>query len=548
MSLERDRISRRTLIGGLGGLTVGSIVAPWGALATVGGAHEPIRGMYVHRAWPYRRPYAARAWTLADWRGFAEGLGELGFNTVVVWPVIEIMPLPPTPSDTADLELLAGVIEMLHGMRMKVFTTLCPNIVANDAAARAVPFHDRHYFHSLDYVDPADHAAIEALVAVREEHLRPLRQMDGCVIIDSDTGSFPGAKNDDFVSLLVAHRRMLDRLRPGIELLYWMHVGWEAYGRYHATGTLEWASRGEVADLLAKLEAADPAPWGISVHSLGRHADLEVARERGLESRAVFFNYGAIEGEPTFPMTNFGGDNAFQAGRFEANQLRADRAVGARGVVGNAQTHCLQLPNIFAFSRGFTEAAVAEADFVSFANDLVPGHGELIVAAWQALAGDDAEAMRRVIGQLATAAAAGPTAGRLGGLVFGDPGRFLADLGMQLEVRLAGLELVAASEQSVDAARLKAFVAAAERWQGTHGYQCMWNIATLPTLDDVLRKLGSARLDALLAEKDWWSATNPSLVGATPFERHQDQNRKWDTHTVRVLAVLREIADTLAER
>jgi hypothetical protein len=542
MCLEHDRITRRTLFNGLGGLTVGGVVTPWAALAAVGAAHEPIRGMYVHRAWPYRRPYAARAWTLTDWRGFAEGLGELGFNTVIVWPMIEIMPLPPTPSDTTDLELLAGVIDMLHGMRMKVFTTLCPNIVADDAAARAVPFPDRHYFHSLDYVDPADHAAIERMVAVREEHLRPLAEMDGCVIIDSDTGSYPGARNDDFVNILRAHRRMLDRLRPGIELLYWMHAGWEAYGRYHATGTFEWASRSEVADLLTKLEAADPAPWGISVHSLGRHADLEVARERGLESRAVFFNYGAIEGEPTFPMTNFGGENAFQAGRF-----RMDEATDARGVVGNAQTHCLQLPNIFAFSRGFTDTAVTEADYVSFANDLVPGHGNLIVTAWQALAGNDAEAMRMVVGRLTAAAAAGPTTGRLGGLLFGDPGRFLTDLGMQLELRLAGVELIAASEQPVDVARLRAFVAAAERWQGRHGYQCMWNVATLPKLDEVLRKLGSPKIDTLLAEKDWWSAANPSLAGATPFERHQDQNRKWDTHTVRVLATLKEIADSREE-
>lgn len=545
MNHKDHRITRRSMIGGLGGLALGGVAAQTTILAAGSPGMEPIRGMYVHRAWPYRRPYAARAWTLADWRGFAEGLGELGFNTVVVWPVIEIMPLPPTPSDSADLELLAGVIEMLHGMGMKVFTTLCPNIVADDAAARAVPFHDRHYFHSLDYVDPADHDAIEALVAVREEHLRPLRQMDGCVIIDSDTGSYPGAKNDDFVALLMAHRRMLDRLRPGIELLYWMHVGWEAYGRYHATGTLEWANHREVTDLLEKLEAADPAPWGISVHSLGRHADLEVARERGLESRAVFFNYGAIEGEPTFPMTNFGGDNAFQAGRFET-----DQTTGARGVVGNAQTHCLQLPNIFAFSRGFTDAAVTEADYVAFADGLVPGHGELIVGAWQALAGDDAEAMRKVIGQLAAPPAGGPAAGepvagRLGGLLFGDPGRFLADLLMQLELRLAGIELIAASEQSVDGARLEAFVAAAERWQNAHGYQCMWNIATLPKLDDVLRKLNSAWLDSLLAEKDWWSATNSSIVGATPFERHQDQNRKWDTHTVRVLEALKEITAAL---
>jgi hypothetical protein len=534
MGTRVDQVTRRMLIGGIGSLTLVGIIAPGETRAAGDAGHEPIRGMYVHRAWPYRRPYAARAWTRADWRGFAEGLGELGFNTVVVWPVVEIMPLPPTPSDVADLELLADVIEMLHGMGMRVFTTLCPNIIANDTA-RTVPFHDRHYFHSLDYVDPADHAAIDRMVAVREAHLRPLAHMDGCVIIDSDTGSFPGAKNDDFVNILLAHRRMLDRLRPGIELLYWMHVGWEAYGRYHATKQFAWASRDEVADLLAKLEAADPAPWGISVHSLGLHADLEVARERGLESRAVFFNYGAIEGEPTFPLTNFGGDNA----------LRAGRATNARGVVGNAQTHCLQLPNIFAFSRGFTAAGITEAEYVAFAEDLVPGHGASIVGGWQALAGDDAAALRAALERLPTPGPSPPRAGRLRGLVFDDAERFLADLRLQLEFRLAAVAFIDGSEQGVDAAALRAFVAAARRWQATHGYQCLWNVATLPRLDDVLRSLGSPALDTLLAEKDWWSEENPSLVGATPFERHQDQNRKWDTHTVRVLAVLEEIAQAL---
>lgn len=232
---------------------------------------------------------------------------------------------------------------MLQGMKMKVYATLCPNIIANDSRARKVPFQERHYFHSLDYVDPADHSAIEEMVSIRERHFRPLAQMDGCVIIDSDTGSFPGAKNDDFVNILIAHRKMLDRLRPGIELLYWMHVGWEAYARYHATGKFEWASRDEVTDLLTKLKAADPAPWGISVHSLGGHEDIKAARELGLESGAVYFNYGAIEGESIFPLTNFGGETSFKAGQ----------VTEARGVVGNAHPpHCLQLPNMFAFAHG----------------------------------------------------------------------------------------------------------------------------------------------------------------------------------------------------
>jgi len=533
-------INRRTFIGSLGGLAL------YGAAihGAAGGADtrqkERMLGMYVHRAWPYRRPYASRSWTLKDWRGFAEGLRKLGYNTIIVWPVVEIMPMPPTPSDVADLQQLARVIDMLHGMKMKVYATLCPNIMANDSRARKVPFQERHYFHSLDYVDPADHSAIEEMVSIREKHFRPLAQMDGCVIIDSDTGSFPGAKNDDFVNILIAHRKMLDRLRPGIELLYWMHVGWVAYARYHATGKFEWASRDEVTDLLTKLKAVNPAPWGISVHSLGGHEDIKVARELGLESRAVYFNYGAIEGEPIFPLTNFGGETSFKAGQ----------VTEARGVVGNAQTHCLQLPNIFAFSRGFQGAQVAEIDYVAFAEDLVPGRGHFVVRAWKALNSEDVEEMRAVHGQLASAGGRSLKTGRLKGLLFGDAQRFLSDLSVQLEFKIAGVELINSSEQSVDGAKLKAFVAAAEKWRGIHGYQCMWNFdgrwhEKLAKLDEVLKRLNSEKLNTLLAEKIWWSQDNPSLSGATPFEKHQDQNRKWDTHTVRLFAALKEIADKL---
>ena len=30
---------------------------------------DGIVGMYVHQHWPYHHPYAARTWSLDDWRG-----------------------------------------------------------------------------------------------------------------------------------------------------------------------------------------------------------------------------------------------------------------------------------------------------------------------------------------------------------------------------------------------------------------------------------------------------------------------------------------------
>lgn len=528
-------MERRAFLGCLGGAAIYSIIFSSNARGETDPKTSKILGMYVHCAWPYRRPYASRAWTIEDWRGYADGLKKLGFNTIIVWPVVEIMPLPQTPSDRANIERLSNVVDMLHEMGFKVYMTLCPNIMADDAVAAQYSFEERHYFETVRYVDPADYRAIDAMVKKREELMRPLAKMDGLVIIDSDTGSFPGAKNDQFVNILVSHRKMLDRLRPGIELLYWMHVGWEAYGRYHASGKFEWASFREVEDLLSKLKAADLAPWGISVHSLGGHEDLKVARKLGIEPKAVYFNYGAIEGEPTFPMSNFGGSNAFEAGK----------AAGARGVVGNAQTHCLQLPNTFCFARGFAGRPVNEADFVEYADRLIAGCGRRIVDAWKALASEGTREMRDALKDIEASLEQEHQGGDLKGLLFGSPTRFLSDLLHQLRFRIAGVELVESSQAGVNAAKLKAFVSVAEEWQAVHGYQCMWNLEKLTEVDEVLKGLKSPVIDRLLAEKDWALADNPALSGDTSFERHQDQNRKWDTHTVRVLRALKEHAARL---
>ena len=57
---------------------------------------EKIIGMYVHQHWPYNHPYSARTWTVDDWDGYADGLKQLGFNTIKIWPVLETMPKPLT--------------------------------------------------------------------------------------------------------------------------------------------------------------------------------------------------------------------------------------------------------------------------------------------------------------------------------------------------------------------------------------------------------------------------------------------------------------------
>ena len=256
-------------------------------------------GMYIHQHWPYNYPYAARTWKVEDYRGYCGGLKTLGYNTVMIWPLLETMPSPLTASDRASLKKIAAVIDMLHReLGMRVYIALCPNVGAKDEEAAKAPFEKRHFFYCDTRVNPADPKALGKLIARRKEIFRPLKKVDGVAIIDSDPGGYPGSTNAEFVNLLMAHRKMFDSLRPGIELVYWNHVGWPAYGRWYQTGQFNFGTEAEFVEALTLLKQLDPKPWGIA-------NGLKYAEKVGLAGKVVSYNYGRIEWEPSMPMTRF---------------------------------------------------------------------------------------------------------------------------------------------------------------------------------------------------------------------------------------------------
>jgi hypothetical protein len=501
-----------------------TLQARWGALAealalsmqrpTRGDPQmlERMTGLYVHQHWPYHHPYAARTWSLTDWRGYASGLRVLGFDTILVWPVLETMPDPPLDSDRGNLARMAAVIDLLHqDLGMRVYLALCPNVVADDEIARRAPFAQRHFFHCDLRVDPSDAAAVERMMRIRGDLLRPLRQVDGVTIIDSDPGGYPGSTTAEYVALLEAHRRLLDRLRPGIELVYWVHAGWGAYCRFYETGEFAWGREDEFLEALERLRRLAPEPWGLA-------NGLAYASRMGLEDRVISFNYGAIEGEPTFPLTNYGGDAAFRAGS----------TPGPRGVMGNAQTHCVQLPNTFAFARGSQGRPVSQADYELFADRLLAGRGARIARAWQLLSGQDPAAMRDAASELEQWQAAQLETGDLAGLLFGDPGRLVLDLAKQLRLQAGCQDLCSTIEEDRDhRPSLAEFVRAADLWQSTHGYQNRW---AWPRLTEALKRLGSPALDRAL---------DPVPEGATPFDRVKASYFATETHTTQVLLALK---------
>ncbi|MBN8850754.1 MAG: hypothetical protein BGO55_30375 [Sphingobacteriales bacterium 50-39] len=448
---------------------------------------EKILGLYMHQHWSYNHPYAVRTWSMEDWKAFLGSLHQLGYNYALIWPMLETMPDPLTPSDSANIKKIARVIDYAHQvLQMKVGIVLCPNVAPNNEEAAKYTFEKRPFFHTDERVDPGDPVAFGKLMAWREKLFLPLKEADGVYIIDSDPGGYPNSSNLEFVYILNAHRKMLDHFRPGIEVVYWAHFGWVSYSKFYATGNLISGTVDEPRDAITLMSKQHMEPWGVASSRYGPH----LADAIGMGDRVINFPYGAIEDEPSFPLTLYGGDRATKGGS----------SGGERGVIGNAQSHVVQLPNIFAFARAAQGLSISKEDYIHFADDLIPGMGIKIVEGWEALQGQDPARMRKAAQELDVATKKTLPVGKLAGLMFNNASRYLNDLFLQLNMA-ASLYDFRKSLDGGDKSKIKMsltlFADAAAAWQKKHGYSSAWY---WPPMSEALHRLHDPSVDAVLDE------------------------------------------------
>lgn len=97
--------------------------------------------------------------------------------------------------------------------------------------------------------------------------------------------------------------------------------------------------------------------------------------------------------------------------------------------------------------------------------------------AWKALSGEDAASMRVRTASFRKLASQKHSAGRVRGLLFGRPVRFMNDLVMQLEMKPAYQDYLWTSHNggNVKSAPVN-FVAAAGMWCKQHGYENRWDL------------------------------------------------------------------------
>ncbi len=492
-------------------------------------------GMYVHMHWSFNYPYAARTWSLDDWRGYLHSLNKLGYNTVLIWPVIETMPAPLTHSDKAHLEKMSSVVKIAQeDLGMRVYFTLTPNVTANNEEAARYTLEKRPYNYCSVLVNPTNPDDLLKMMERRKELCRYLKQANGFFLIDGDPGGWPDCKNEDFVEIFSQHRKMLNSLREGLELYVWTHQGWETTGKMYS-GNGKPTSASDLQKLLSMLSRKENEPWGVT-GSRYENDIAKIAASSGVGDKVVTFKYGFIEKEPSFPFTNYNDGVAYKGGQ----------DVGARGILGNAQQHCVQLPNTFALARGAQGLKAERDDYISFAGQLVTGQGGSIVEAWEALMGEDPVRMYGEAEKLTSLLAQNLQPGSLGGLIFNDAHRFVEDLILQLRARASIHEFILAANRypgksSELSGPMKRFILNFEQWQRRHGFSGFPRSTRIPGLMEELMKalksLDHASLTEVLELKN--------VTGATRFEIDQNRHKYYEKFTLHLLKAMKEALEEL---
>ena len=454
-------------------------------------------GIYVHTHWAYHHPYAARTWTREDWEGYLEGLSRLGYDCVMLWPQLDCMPPEPNESDRAFLDTVARMIELAHErFGLRVIIVACGNTIGN-AQATSYTFQERPYFVCEKKVNPKAPAEVEAFRRGRRNQFAPLQQADALAIIDSDPGGFIGSTNDEFVALMQVQADVFRSFHPGAEVIYWMLAGWETYNRFWAeAGASGQAIRqadpqkNDFAETLALMQEQVPEPWSIFASTPDHNTAID---QLALRRKAMWFPYGVIEGEPTFPLTN--------CDRKALADVLVPDALGRypRGVMANAQTHCLQLPHIYIFAQLAKGGTVESLDLADFADRVLPGRGRALADAWLAIEARDPELQRSAARELRDLVGQpGPT-GPLSGLLSGDADRLLTDTAMGLELRARLIDLRKAVDAGSEVPRaLRQTLDALQPYQKRVGFVDAYGGPLYDELNTVLAELEDPGMDAVL--------------------------------------------------
>ncbi len=451
-----------------------------------------VRGIQVN-GWPLRHPWAFRAWSEADWQRYIDMIWLERANLLLLWPAVEILPLPYSKEDRDYLDEVRRVVDYAQQKRgIEVWIMHSANRIALTDCGERDP-KPRPYWVNGCQKDmnpgvPADFARVEKSF---ETFYSILNNATAYVMIDSDPGGWPQSSISDQLKIFQMARNLLDKHHAkgrDAMLVDWMWVGWGRHKFAAAEETVvshyDWTEKNPDASDLAfmgesirNFKQGLREPWGLLA---GFSPYLDVCRKEGVLGKTVSLPYGAIEYEPSFPSTNV------SLGPVRRALKTLDNYPEVRGVMGNNQTVFVQLPRTHFLLAGAWDEKFCNLDepaaLADLAEKLHPEQRDLIVECWQQLESTDLEKMESAFTRLRTLID-GKGLGRpgvLGRKLFPDGSIIARGIAHQLKIRVTRerfLRIRTGKNDRADCARLVTeHLEALLEWNRETGWEKMMNI------------------------------------------------------------------------
>jgi hypothetical protein len=451
-----------------------------------------VRGIHLN-GWAFNYPYAYRPWKEEDWKRFIDILWSQGGNLLYMLPMMEIMPVPLSAGDEAYLQEVRRIIDYAHNQRgIKVWLMTSANRVAvSDCGERQAKL--RPFWVNQCQVDmnPADPQQFDKIMKSLEVLYRSVDNADGFGMIDSDPGGWPQSPIHDQVKIFKGARALLDKYNSKgtqAELIDWMWVGWGRHKFADSSNTVvsqyDWTgSNPDASDVAFMQETMRafrqdlPEPWSLIA---GFSPYLGSSQNEGELGKTVFLPYGAIEYEPSFPLTNLGLESVRSSldvlGKYPATM----------GLMGNNMTALLQLPRTYFFLSSawdFDYRKRSQHDvLLELSAHLYPEHAELIAKCFEALNESDPQKIIAVLEPLERLVDQGQFGrpGVIGRRLFPDRAQVAGDLVFQLKIRAARQQLLKALFSKTDRKEceklLENYLDALLSWDKQTGWERLINI------------------------------------------------------------------------
>jgi len=313
-------------------------------------------GFYLHAAWKYEYPYSVRTWSRENYDQMFHLLKRLGFDTVMLWPVVEAVPMPISDADAKAVRGFRSTITDAQRAGLECWLVYCPAVTCRPEIATR-PWRERSLYAFMETARLDTPAQAEPWLSHRAQMLRILNNADGYVTIDGDPGGYPGAKPADFLRVFLEDRRTIDRwgTQPSRQkLVPWIWSGWGTKGVWQEP--IEPFVQAELELLQQRLP--EPAEFLIGQCRSPQACcwkNVKAAEKLDLAPRSTMLCYESVEYEPSAP-----------ASKIQFDEIRATLRDGrafvgqSRGLFCNSETPLLVLPNVYFFARGAADPAYLE--------------------------------------------------------------------------------------------------------------------------------------------------------------------------------------------